>query len=205
MGDLISNNTLFTVFCGPQTHPKYSPAQGTPRYKEPQYDLARGCHYAYSRTCVTLSRPRARLLRVGFRGYFTNIPKTYERPPQMTSTVLNRCLLYVSRMPLLGLTPGNRLRRRPARPRELGSGDLADRKTTAGTAVKRPGPPHVPPRRGRGGRRAPRQPRRRQGSSAARPSPGAAAIGAVFPGNKKSESEITGNYRGNFHYLGNSR
>ena len=68
LGDLISNNTLFTVFCGPQTHPNYRPAHRTPRYKEPQNDLARGCHYAYSRTCVTLERPRARLVRVDFSG-----------------------------------------------------------------------------------------------------------------------------------------
>ena len=64
LGDLISNNTLFTVFCGPQTHPNYGPAHRTPRYKEPQNDLARGCHYAYSRTCVMLGRPCPRLLRV---------------------------------------------------------------------------------------------------------------------------------------------
>ena len=118
MGDLISNNTLFPVFCGPQTHPNYRPAHRTPRYKEPQNDLARGCHYVYSRTCITLEHPRARLLRVGFRGYFKNIPKTYERPPQMLSTGLNRWLLYVSRMPPLGSKPGNRLRRRRDQPRE---------------------------------------------------------------------------------------
>ena len=68
LGDLISNNTIFSVFCGPQTHPNYRPAHRTPRYKEPQYDLARGCHYAYSRPCVTLKRPRARLVRVDFSG-----------------------------------------------------------------------------------------------------------------------------------------
>ena len=118
LGNLISYDTLFPVLCGPQTHPNYGPAHRTPRYKEPQNDLARGCHYVYSRTCVTLEHPRARLLRVGFRGYFTNIPKTYERPPEMLSTGLDRCLLYVSRMFLLDAPPGNRLRRRPARPRE---------------------------------------------------------------------------------------
>ena len=68
LGDLISNNTLFTVFCGPQTHPNYRPAQRTPRYKEPQSDLSVGCHYAYSRTYVMLARPRARLVRVDFSG-----------------------------------------------------------------------------------------------------------------------------------------
>ena len=67
-GDLISNNTLFTVFCASQTDPNYGPAQRTPRYKGPQYDLARGCHYAYSRTCVTPVHPRARLVRVDFSG-----------------------------------------------------------------------------------------------------------------------------------------
>ena len=68
LGDLIRYNTLFPVFCGPQTDPNYGPAQRTPRYEEPQNDLARGCHYVYSRTCVTLIRPRARLVRVDFSG-----------------------------------------------------------------------------------------------------------------------------------------
>ena len=68
LGDLISNNTLFTVFCGPQTHPNYRPAHRTPRYKESQNDLARGCHYVYSRTSVTLEHPRPRLVRVDFSG-----------------------------------------------------------------------------------------------------------------------------------------
>ena len=149
--------------CAPRTHPKYRRAQGTPRYKEPQNDLARGCHYVYSRTCVTLEHPRARLLRVGFRGYFTNIPKTYERPPEMLSTGLDRCLLYVSRKSLLGLTPGNRLRRRPARPRERRLRGPRGPQNDRLDAYVRPGPPLVPPRRGRGSRRAPGWPRRRQG------------------------------------------
>ena len=152
LGDLISNNTLFTVFCGPQTHPNYRPAHRTPRYEEPQYDLARGCHYVYSRTCVTLARPRARLPRVGFRGYFTNIPKTHERPPEMLSTELNRCLMYVSRMPLLGLTPGNRLRRRPARPRERRLRGPRGPQNDRLNPKVRPRQPPVPYRLGRGGR-----------------------------------------------------
>ena len=149
MGDLISNNTLFPVFCGPQTHPNYRPAQRTPRYKEPQNDLARGCHYVYSRTCVTLERPRARLLRVGFRGYFKNIPKTYERPPEMLSTGLDRRILYVPRRFPRGAPPGNRLRRRPAQPRERRlrgpRGPQNDRRATRSASRAASGTPSTRP------------------------------------------------------------
>ena len=154
LGDLISNNTLFPVFCGSQTHPNYGPAQRTPRYKEPQNDLARGCHYVYSRTCVTLARPRARLLRVGFRGYFTNIPKTYERPPEMLSNRLNRCRLHVSRKFPRGAPPGNRLRRRRDQPRERRLRGPRGPQNNRQATEPRLGPPHIAPRRGRDRRQA---------------------------------------------------
>ena len=109
-----------------------------------------------------------------FRGYFKNIPKTYERPPQMLSTGLDRCLLYASRMPPLGLTPGNRLRRRPARPRERRLRGPRGLENDLQLARTRRGPPQVPPRCGRGRRRACGWPRRRQGSCATSSIPGRA-------------------------------
>ena len=165
LGDLISYNTLFPVFCGPQTHPNYRPAQRTPRYKEPQYDLARGCHYVYSRTCVTLEHPRAHLLRVGFRGYFGNIPKTYARPSEMTSTGLDRCLVYVPRRFPRDAHPGHRLRRRPARARERRLRGPRGPKNYRQATEPRLGPPHVSPQRGRERRQAYRRPRAARGTS----------------------------------------
>ena len=55
---------IFIVLCAPRTHPKYRRAHRTPRDKGPQNDLARGCHYVYSRTCVTFVHSCWRLLRV---------------------------------------------------------------------------------------------------------------------------------------------
>ena len=75
----------------------------------------------------------------------------------------------------------------------VGSGDLADRKTTAGPPEVRLGPPQVPHRRGRGGRWARRWPRRRQ--ALCRLARKEAVPGAGKPGRYASWMSFSGGMR----------